>query len=63
MAFEPGVTFIPASGQVIGDLEKEYMHKVVDSGWLTAAKFNEDFEKTLQAFLGVKAVQIGRAHV
>lgn len=57
MAFEPGVTFIPASGQVIGDLEKEYMRKVVDSGWLTAAKYNEDFQNTLQAFLGVKAVR------
>ena len=57
MAFEPGVTFIPASGQIIGELEKDYMRQVVDSGWLTAAKFNDEFEKTLQAFLGVKAVR------
>ena len=57
MRFEPGVTFIPASGQVIGELEKEYMRKVVDSGWITAGKVNEDFEKTLRGFLGVKAVR------
>jgi CDP-6-deoxy-D-xylo-4-hexulose-3-dehydrase len=57
MAFEPGVTFIPASGQVIGDLEKDYMKQVIDSGWLTASKYNDEFEKTLQAFLGVKAVR------
>jgi CDP-6-deoxy-D-xylo-4-hexulose-3-dehydrase len=57
MRFEPGVTFIPASGQVIGELEKEYMRKVVDSGWLTAGKFNETFEQTLKDFMGVKAVR------
>ena len=57
MRFEPGVTFIPASGQVIGALEKEYMREVVDSGWITAGKVNEDFEKTLRGFLGVKAVR------
>lgn len=57
MRFEPGVTFIPNSGQVIGELEKEYMRKVVDSGWLTAGKFNDTFEQTLKDFMGVKAVR------
>lgn len=57
MRFEPGVTFIPASGQVIGELEKEYMRKVVDSGWLTAGKFNDTFEQTLKDFVGVKTVR------
>jgi hypothetical protein len=30
MTFIPSETFIPASGQVIGEREKELMHKAVD---------------------------------
>ena len=33
MSFIPGETFIPASGQVIGDKEKDYMHDAVDKGF------------------------------
>jgi len=55
--FMPGETFIPASGQVIGDREKELMHKAVDKGWLTASSFNREFEDTLTRWLGSKAVR------
>ena len=55
--FMPGDTFIPASGQVIGDREKELMHKAVDKGWLTASSFNREFEDTLTRWLGSKAVR------
>ena len=38
--FIAGKTFIPASGQVVGDREKDYMHDAVDKGWLTAGAYN-----------------------
>ena len=57
LAFTPGETFIPASGQVIGEREKELMHKAVDKGWLTASTFNREFEDTLTRWIGSKAVR------
>jgi CDP-6-deoxy-D-xylo-4-hexulose-3-dehydrase len=57
LAFLPGETFIPASGQVIGEREKELMHKAVDKGWLTASVFNREFEDTLTRWIGSKAVR------
>ena len=57
LAFTPGDTFIPASGQVIGEREKELMHKAVDKGWLTASTFNREFEDTLTRWIGSKAVR------
>jgi CDP-6-deoxy-D-xylo-4-hexulose-3-dehydrase len=57
LAFLPGDTFIPASGQVIGEREKELMHKAVDKGWLTASTFNREFEDTLTRWIGSKAVR------
>jgi CDP-6-deoxy-D-xylo-4-hexulose-3-dehydrase len=55
--FVPGETFIPASGQVIGDREKELMHQAVDKGWLTASAFNREFEDRLTRWVGCKAVR------
>jgi CDP-6-deoxy-D-xylo-4-hexulose-3-dehydrase len=52
MTFIPGETFIPASGQVVGTKEKEYMHTAVDNGWLTAGMFNSQFEHMLGEYLG-----------
>jgi len=57
LAFLPGETFIPASGQVIGERERELMHKAVDKGWLTASVFNREFEDTLTRWIGSKAVR------
>ncbi len=51
--FVPGVTPIPASGKVLGG---EEIRMLVDSaldGWLTAGRFNDQFEAALAAFLGV----------
>ena len=45
-------TFIPASGQVIGEREKELMHNAVDVGWLTAGAYNAQFESRLGEYLG-----------
>ena len=55
--FLPGKSFIPASGQIIGEREKELMHQAVDKGWLTASAFNREFEDTLTRWVGCKAVR------
>ena len=57
MSFIPGETFVPSSGQVIGDIEKDYMHDAVDKGWLTAGQYNRWFEDGLTKYLGCKAVR------
>jgi CDP-6-deoxy-D-xylo-4-hexulose-3-dehydrase len=51
------IKFIPASGQVIGDIEKDYMHDAVDRGWLTASQYNTWFEEGMTKYLGCKAVR------
>lgn len=53
-AFEPGQTVVPPSGKVIGAKEMELMVEASLDGWLTTGRFNEEFEKKLAAFLGVK---------
>lgn len=55
--FIAGKTFIPASGQVVGDREKDYMHDAVDKGWLTAGAYNAQFERMLGGYLMCKAVR------
>jgi len=55
--FVPGKTYIPASGQVVGDREKALMHEAVNRGWLTAGAFNRQLEDELTKFLGCKAVR------
>ncbi|WP_017773062.1 lipopolysaccharide biosynthesis protein RfbH [Paraburkholderia kururiensis] len=52
--FEPGQTVVPPSGKVIGAKEMELMVEASLDGWLTTGRFNEEFEKKLAAFLGVK---------
>ena len=48
---------VPASGAVLGTEEKEAMHLVVESGWLTAGKVNDEFERRLGAYTGIKHVR------
>lgn len=55
--FKPGETYIHASGQVVGEREKELMHQAVDRGWLTAGAFVRQLEEELTKFLGCKAVR------
>lgn len=52
--FMPGVTVVPPSGKLIGVEELQYMVSASLDGWLTTGRFNEEFEKKLAEFIGVK---------
>lgn len=52
--FEPGTTIIPPSGKLIGSRELQLMVEASLDGWLTTGRFNEEFEKRLAEFIGVK---------
>jgi len=47
-------TVIPPSGKVLDENELVYMVDASLDGWLTTGRFNEEFEKKLANFLGVK---------
>ena len=53
-AFEPGQTVVPPSGKLIGAEELKNMVDASLDGWLTTGRFNEQFEKKLADFIGVK---------
>jgi len=52
--FEPGKTLVPASGKVIGETELQFMVGASLDGWLTSGRFNDQFEKELAEFIGIK---------
>jgi CDP-6-deoxy-D-xylo-4-hexulose-3-dehydrase len=52
--FVPGVTAVPPSGKLIGGEELRLMLEASLDGWLTAGRFNEEFEARLARFIGVK---------
>jgi len=54
--FVPGISEVPVSGKVIGSLELKNMVEASLDGWLTTGRFNEQFEKKLANFLGVKCL-------
>lgn len=54
--FMPGETPVPASGKVIGSQELRSLVDASLDGWLTAGRFNDEFEKKLAEFLGVRHV-------
>jgi CDP-6-deoxy-D-xylo-4-hexulose-3-dehydrase len=54
--FIPGVSDVPVSGKVIGAPELKNMVEASLDGWLTTGRFNEQFEKKLANFLGVKCL-------
>ena len=54
--FIPGVSDVPVSGKVIGSLELKNMIEASLDGWLTTGRFNEQFEKKLASFLGIKCL-------
>ena len=54
--FIPGVSEVPVSGKVIGSLELKNMVEASLDGWLTTGRFNEQFEKKLASFLGIKCL-------
>lgn len=53
-AFTPGQTIIPPSGKLLDSAELKLMVEASLDGWLTAGRFNAEFEKKLAAFIGVK---------
>jgi CDP-6-deoxy-D-xylo-4-hexulose-3-dehydrase len=52
--FTPGTTLVPPSGKLIGAQELKNMVEASLDGWLTAGRFNAEFEKKLAAFIGIK---------
>jgi len=52
--FIPGKTEIPASGKVIGTEEVKNMINASLDAWLTAGRFNSDFQTNLAKYLNVK---------
>jgi len=52
--FVPGVTEIPPSGKVVGYDEIKNMVDAALDCWLTAGRFNDDFQKKMSEFIGVK---------
>ncbi len=52
--FMPGAHVVPPSGKKIGVEELKLMVEASLDGWLTAGRFNEQFEKKLAQFIGVK---------
>lgn len=52
--FIPGESVVPPSGKVIGATELQYMVDASLDGWLTTGRFNDQFEKELAEFIGIK---------
>ncbi|SBT03574.1 Lipopolysaccharide biosynthesis protein RfbH [Candidatus Accumulibacter aalborgensis] len=52
--FQPGVSVVPPSGKIIGAEEIKNMVEASLDGWLTAGRFNDEFEQRLASFLGVE---------
>ena len=52
--FLAGLTAIPPSGKVIAAQELKNMVDASLDGWLTTGRFNDEFEKKLANFIGVK---------
>lgn len=54
--FKAGASIVPPSGKLIGVKELQHMVDASLDGWLTTGRFNDEFEKRLGQFLGVKHV-------
>ena len=52
--FIPGTSVIPPAGKVIDAAELKLIVEASLDGWLTTGRFNDEFEKRLAAFIGVK---------
>ena len=52
--FLPGVSMVPPSGKLLDARELQNMVDASLDGWLTTGRFNDEFEKKLAAFVGVK---------
>lgn len=56
--FEPGKTFIPASGKVYDNEEINNAIKVARDGWWTEGEFSKQFEKDFKNYLGMRYVSL-----
>ena len=54
MVFEPGVTYIPTSGMVVGDEERANLHQAADELLLCSNHFAAQFEREFAEFMGVR---------
>lgn len=54
VAFVPSVSTVPPSGKVIGAPELRNMVEASLDGWLTAGRFNDEFELRLRKYIGVE---------
>ena len=54
--FKKGETYISASGKLIDSCEIKLMSEAVLDGWLTAGRFNAEFECRLGKYIGVRHV-------
>jgi CDP-6-deoxy-D-xylo-4-hexulose-3-dehydrase len=52
--FFPGITVIPPSGKLLDASELKNMVDAGLDGWLTTGRFNNQFEKKLADFIGIK---------
>lgn len=52
--FLPGASPVPPSGKLLDAQELKYMVEASLDGWLTAGRFNAEFEKKLATFIGIK---------
>ena len=55
-AFHPGQTVVPPSGKLLDAEELKLMVEASLDGWLTTGRFNDEFEKRLAKFIGVRSV-------
>lgn len=53
-SFQPGSSVIPPSGKLLDAEELKLMVEASLDGWLTTGRFNDQFEKELASFIGVK---------
>lgn len=54
MVFQPNVTYIPASGMVVGDTERVLLHQAADELLLCSNHFAAQFEREFAAFMRVR---------
>lgn len=52
--FEPGKSYIPVSGKVVGGRELRFAADAVLDGWLTTGRFTIDFEHAFARTLGLR---------
>ncbi|MBF0359316.1 MAG: lipopolysaccharide biosynthesis protein RfbH, partial [Magnetococcales bacterium] len=53
-SFEAGSSPVPPSGKIIGGRELQMLVESSLDGWFTTGRFNDEFEKKMAGYLGVK---------